>query len=111
VIARLVMPDTNFILKRRPATDAIAYVISLLTSKMKFLFSVFVDLGSFEVFGIATDCRQSELSNESRPVLIQPPSSNQKKLLQVEFETNPNDYRLKIVTQSLEIKYNAVNSP
>ena len=82
---------------------------------MKLLFSVFVDLSSFEVFGICTDNKQSELSNESRPILIQPPSStvsNQEKFLQIEFETNPIDkkcdYRLKIVTQSLEIKYNSV---
>jgi hypothetical protein len=73
-------------------------------------------LGSFQVFGIATDSKQSELSNESRPVLAQPPSSilsNQQKLLQIEFETNPidkkSDYRVKILTQSLEIKYNAVS--
>ncbi len=73
-------------------------------------------MGSFQVFGIATDSKQSELSNESRPVLAQPPSSilsNQQKLLQIEFETNPidkkSDYRVKILTQSLEIKYNAVS--
>jgi hypothetical protein len=71
-------------------------------------------LGSFQVFGIATDLKQSELSNSSRPVLAQPSSSssNQQKLLQVEFETNPldkkSDYRVKVVSQSLEIKYNAV---
>jgi hypothetical protein len=72
-------------------------------------------LGSFQVFGIATDSKQSESSNESRPVLAQSPAStlsNQQKLLQVEFETNPidkkSDYRVKILTQSLEIKYNAV---
>jgi hypothetical protein len=82
---------------------------------MKFLFSIFVDLGSFQVFGIATDLKRSELLNDSRPVLVQPSSStlsNQQKLLQVEFETNPidkkSDYRVKILTQSLEIKYNAV---
>jgi len=75
-----------------------------------------VDLGSFQVFGISTDSNQSELLNDSRPVLAQPSSSsstNQEKLLQVEFETNPldkkSDYRVKIITQSLEIKYNAVN--
>ena len=67
------------------------------------------------MFGIATNLEQSEFSNESRPVLAQPSllnSSNQQKLLQVEFETNPidkkSDYRVKILTQSLEIKYNAV---
>jgi hypothetical protein len=72
-------------------------------------------LGSFQVFGIATDSKQSELLNDSRPVLAKPSSStlsNQQKLLQVEFETNPidkkSDYRVKILTQSLEIKYNAV---
>jgi len=74
-----------------------------------------VDLGSFQVFGISTDSSQSELLNDSRPVLAQPSSSSstkQEKLLQVEFETNPldkkSDYRVKIITQSLEIKYNAV---
>jgi hypothetical protein len=72
-------------------------------------------LGSFQVFGISTDPKQSELLNDSRPVLAQPSSSsssNQQKLLQVEFETNPldkkSDYRVKILSQSLEIKYNAV---
>ncbi len=72
-------------------------------------------MGSFQVFGIATDSKQSELLNDSRPVLAKPSSStlsNQQKLLQVEFETNPidkkSDYRVKILTQSLEIKYNAV---
>lgn len=90
----------------------------LLHGKWKFsLFfcSVFVDLGSFQVFGIATDLNQSEFSNESRPVLAKPSSSNSaniQKLLQVEFETNPidkkSDYRVKVLTQSLEIKYNAV---
>jgi len=83
-----------------------------------FLSSVFVDLGSFQVFGIATDPKHSELSNTSRPVLAQPvsrlssSSSNEQKLLQVEFETNPldksADYRVKVISQSLEIKYNAV---
>ena len=33
VIARLMMPNMNFILKRRPATDAIAYVILSSNSK------------------------------------------------------------------------------
>jgi hypothetical protein len=74
-------------------------------------------LGSFQVVGIATDSTQPELSNKNRPVLAQPASRlssslNQQKLLQVEFETNPldksADYRVKIVSQSLEIKYNAV---
>jgi hypothetical protein len=74
-------------------------------------------LGSFQVVGIATDSTQPELSNKNRPVLVQPvsrssSSSNQQKLLQVEFETKPldksADYRVKIVSQSLEIKYNAV---
>ncbi|CAF3939022.1 unnamed protein product [Rotaria sp. Silwood2] len=101
VIARAAIPDTNLVFKRRPATSAIA---------------VFVDLGSFQVFGIATDLKQSDFSNDNRPVLAQPVSrslstSNQQKLLQVEFETNPldksSDYRVKVVSQSLEIKYNA----
>jgi hypothetical protein len=52
-------------------------------------------------------------SNEIRPVLIQPASSNNPKLLQAEFEINPLDkdygYRVQIISQSLEIKYNAVN--
>jgi hypothetical protein len=81
----------------------------------RLLFSVFVDLGSFQVFGIATDLQQSELSNDTRPVLVQPSafsSLNEQKLLRVEFETNPldkkADYRIKVVSQSLEIKYNAV---
>ncbi len=76
-----------------------------------------VDLGSFQVFGISTDSNQSEFLNNSRPVLAQPSSSsltNQEKLLQVEFETNPldkkSDYRVKIISQSLEIKYNAVKN-
>ncbi|CAF4818350.1 unnamed protein product, partial [Rotaria sp. Silwood2] len=101
VIARAAIPDTGLIFKRRPAKSAIA---------------IFVDLGSFQVFGIATDLQQSEFSSNSRPVLAQPVSrslstSNQQKLLQVEFETNPldgsSDYRVKVVSQSLEIKYNA----
>ncbi|CAF0895845.1 unnamed protein product [Rotaria sp. Silwood1] len=101
IIARAAIPDTSLVFKRRPATSAIA---------------VFVDLGSFQVFGIATDLKQSEFSNNSRPVLAQPVSrlssiSKQQKLLQVEFETNPldksSDYRVKVVSQSLEIKYNA----
>ncbi len=73
-------------------------------------------MGSFQVFGISTDSNQSELLNDSRQVIARPSSSsstNQEKLLQVEFETNPldkkSDYRVKIITQSLEIKYNAVN--
>ena len=75
-------------------------------------------MGSFQVFGLATDLKQSELSNDSRPVLAQPVSrlssmiTNEQKLLQVEFETNPidksSDYRVKVISQSLEIKYNAV---
>ncbi|CAF4041164.1 unnamed protein product [Adineta steineri] len=99
VIARGVIPDTSLIFKRRPATDALA---------------IYVDLGSFQVFGIATNSSQSELLNDSRPVLVRPSalsSTNQQKFLQVEFETNPldkkSDYRVKVVSQSLEIKYNA----
>ncbi|CAF1265249.1 unnamed protein product [Rotaria sordida] len=101
-IARAVIPDTGLVFKRRPASSAIA---------------VFVDLGSFQVFGMATDLNQSDLSNNSRPILAQPVSrsssstSIQQKLLQVEFETNAldksSDYRVKVVSQSLEIKYNA----
>jgi hypothetical protein len=73
-------------------------------------------LGSFQVYGIATDSSHPELSNTHRPVLAQPVSravsSDQAKLLHVEFETNPldklSDYRVKVISQSLEIKYNAV---
>ncbi|CAF4352365.1 unnamed protein product, partial [Adineta steineri] len=57
VIARGVIPDTSLIFKRRPATDALA---------------IYVDLGSFQVFGIATNSSQSELLNDSRPVLVRP---------------------------------------
>ncbi|CAF1245225.1 unnamed protein product [Adineta ricciae] len=99
VIARGVIPDTSLMFRRRPATDAIA---------------VSVDLGSFQVFGISTNISQSELLNENRPVLVRPSglsTSDQQKFLQVEFETNPldkkSDYRVKVVSQSLEIKYNA----
>ncbi|CAF0869350.1 unnamed protein product [Rotaria sordida] len=99
IIARAVIPDTGVIFKRRPATDAIA---------------IFIDLGSFQVFGIATDSKQSEFLNDSRPVLARPSSlssSHEQKLLQIEFETNPldkeSDYRIKVISESLEIKYNA----
>ncbi len=82
------------------------------------MFSVFVELGSFQVFGISTDLKQLESANTSRPVLVQPvsrlSSSDQEKLLKVEFETNPldklSDYRVKVVAQSVEIKYNAVRN-
>lgn len=76
-----------------------------------------VDLGSFQVFGISTDLQQSEFANDSRPVLAKPSTATlnkEKKLLHVEFETNPldkkADYRVKVQTQSLEIKYNAVRN-
>lgn len=77
-----------------------------------------VDLGSFQVFGIATDKTHSESLNISRPVLVEPASRstsvNLQKLLQVEFETNPIDkscnYRVKVKSESLEIKYNAVRN-
>ena len=77
-----------------------------------------MDLGSFQVYGIATDLKQSEIMNASRPVLVKPvvpfSASNNQKLLQVEFETNPLDipidYRVKVASQSLEIKYNAVRN-
>ncbi|UJR35157.1 hypothetical protein I4U23_027926 [Adineta vaga] len=99
IIARGVIPDTNLTFRRRPATDAIA---------------LSVDLGSFQVFGIATNPDQSEFVNDSRPVLVRPSAlttSNEQKLLQVEFETNPldkkSDFRVKVISQSLEIKYNA----
>jgi hypothetical protein len=77
-----------------------------------------MDLGSFQVFGIATDLKQSELMNASRPVLVKPvvpfSATENQKLLQIEFETKPLDlpidYRVKIASQSLEIKYNAVRN-
>ena len=83
-----------------------------------FRFSVFVDLGSFQVFGIATDLKNLELSNTSRPILAQPVvppvGTGQNSLLHIEFETNPIglpiDYRVKVVSQSLEIKYDAVRN-
>ncbi|CAF0950904.1 unnamed protein product [Rotaria sp. Silwood1] len=58
---------------------------------------VFVDLGSFQAFGIATNLKQSKLPNDSRPLLAQPISqsasptlsSSQQKILKVEFEINP----------------------
>ena len=78
---------------------------------------ILVDLTSFQVFGIATDSNEVHSSNKNRPVLAQPPMSalsNGQKLFQVEFETNPLDkkcdYRIRVVSQSLEIKYNAVRS-
>ncbi|CAF3113330.1 unnamed protein product, partial [Rotaria sp. Silwood2] len=102
VIARAAISDTSLVFKRRSATSTI---------------EVAVDFGSFQVFGMGTDLKQSEFSNHSRPVLAQPiyrsssSTSSQQKLLQVEFETNPldksSDYRVKVVLQSLEIKYNA----
>ncbi|CAF4508473.1 unnamed protein product, partial [Rotaria socialis] len=98
IIARAVVPDTSLEFKRRPATDALVFSM---------------DLGSFQVFGIATDLKQSELLNDSRSTLVKPSlsCSNQQKLLQVELETSPldktADYRMKIISQSLEIKYNA----
>ncbi|CAF4656530.1 unnamed protein product [Rotaria sp. Silwood1] len=75
-------------------------------------------LGSFQVFGIATDSNESDFSNQSRPILAQPvsrllssTSKMEKKLLEVEYETNPidklADFRVKVISQSLEIKYNA----
>ena len=75
-------------------------------------------MGSFQVFGIAKDQTQNEKLNITRPVLVQPvshfTSTENQKLLQIEFETNPLglevDYRVKVQSQSLEIKYNAVRS-
>ncbi|CAF1256037.1 unnamed protein product [Rotaria sordida] len=104
VISRAALPDTEIIFKRRPTTSSALFLVSL---------------GSFQVFGIATDLKQSELSNDNRPVLIHPIiqstlSNNQleqPKLLEVEFETNPLDrdsgYRIKVISQSVEVKYNA----
>jgi hypothetical protein len=61
--------------------------------------------------------KESDILNESRPVLVQLALSNnqldQPKLLEAEFEINPLDrdagYRIQVISQSLEIKYNAVN--
>ncbi|CAF2405880.1 unnamed protein product [Rotaria sp. Silwood2] len=104
LISHAALPDTQIIFKRRPATSSALFLASL---------------GSFDVFGIATDLKQSESSNNSHPVLIhsiiQPRSSNNQlenpKLLEVEFEINPLDrdsgYRMKVISQSLEIKYHA----
>jgi hypothetical protein len=83
---------------------------------LNLLFRLLVSLGSFQVFGISTDLKQLESSNTSRPILIQPTSSNnqlnQPKLLQVEFEINPlnkdSGYRIQVISQSVEIIYNAV---
>ncbi|CAF3667368.1 unnamed protein product [Rotaria sp. Silwood1] len=105
VIARASIPDTSLQFKRRPATSAMA---------------VSAGLGSFQVFGIATDSNESDFSNQSRPILAQPVSrllsstaKMEKKLLEVEYETNPidklADFRVKVISQSLEITYNAVN--
>ena len=49
----------------------IIHIYLLIKSIRLFYLSVFVDLGSFQVFGIATDSKQSELLNNSRPVLAQ----------------------------------------
>ncbi|CAF4497379.1 unnamed protein product [Rotaria socialis] len=104
VITRAALPNTEVVFKRRPATSSIL---------------IFASLSSFQVFGITTDLKQSELSNDSRPILIHPANRlsssnnelNQPKLLQIELETNPldkdSDYRIKVISQSLEIKYNA----
>jgi len=72
-----------------------------------------MSLGSFQVFGTSTDPNLSELLNNSRPVLIQPTLTTQQKLFQLEFEINPlnkdSGYRIQVLSQSLEIKYNAVS--
>lgn len=75
-------------------------------------------LGSFQVLGISANAKQSELLNTGRPVLAQPAArsmeSDKNYLLYIKFETNPInlplDYRVKIVSQSLEIKYDAVGT-
>ncbi|CAF4380213.1 unnamed protein product, partial [Rotaria sordida] len=54
VIARASIPDTSLQFKRRPVRSAMG---------------VSLNLGSFQVFGIATDPNESEFSNQSRPVL------------------------------------------
>lgn len=87
---------------------------------MLLLFRVSISLGSFQVFGIATDSNESDFSNQSRPVLVQPVSrlsltnsKSEKKLLEIEYETKPidklADFRVKVISQPLEIKYNAVS--
>jgi hypothetical protein len=74
-----------------------------------------VDFGSCQVFGIGNDLEQSDVSNVIRPILVQPVLSSSltnKKLLHIEFEVNPldrtSDYRVHVVSQSLEIQYDAV---
>ncbi|CAF1398341.1 unnamed protein product, partial [Rotaria sp. Silwood1] len=54
---------------------------------------VYVHLGSFQAFDIATDLKQSKLSNDSHFLLTQSisqltSSSSQQKLFKVKFETN-----------------------
>ncbi|CAF4025677.1 unnamed protein product, partial [Rotaria magnacalcarata] len=104
VITCAALHNTEIAFKRRPATSSILF---------------FASLSSFQVFGITTDLKKAELSNASRPILIRPTNRltssnnelNQPKLLQIECETNPldkdSDYRIKVISQSLEIKYNA----
>ncbi len=65
-----------------------------------------IDIDSFEIFGI-----DSSKLNNSRPILIKPFELNENKLIHIEFETNPintnSDYRIKALSQSLQINYNA----
>jgi hypothetical protein len=60
-----------------------------------------IDIDSFEIFGIDS------------LKLIQPFQLNQTKFLHIEFETNPlnnnSDYRIKALSQSLQINYHAVS--
>lgn len=89
-------------------------LFSLISEYVWFAFRLLASLGSFQVFGIASTSLQSEISSDTRPVLIHPIiRSQQSKLLEIEFEINSIDkeskYRIKIASQSLEIKYNAVN--
>jgi len=110
IITRASLPNTELIFRRRPATSSALYSLLKFSKEKIFLFRFLVNLGSFQVFGIPTDFNQS---NETRPVLIKPALLNNSKLLQAEFEINPlnkdSGYRLQILSQSLEIKYNSVN--
>ena len=122
VIARAAIPDTGLVFKRRPATQAIAYV-QLEIHSFQHLISDLFYLGYLLIwvhfkFSVLLQMQHNlNISNINRPILAQPVSrsvlSNQPKLLHVEFETNPldkkSDYRVKVISQSLEIKYNAVS--
>lgn len=114
------VPNTSVIFQRRPAAQAHKWIIllKLFSSKLAarfFLFRRFaLDLGSFQVFGISTDLNQSEDENNFRPILAEPLiQSSEEKLLKIEYEINPidetSDYRIRVLSQSLAVKYNAVS--